>query len=102
MTLANLRAPAATVWVNGQKAGMLAFAPYCVTVTDLLHDGDNLIEIELLSGNRNWLGPHHRPMGELYSVGPSTFTDEPGWTDGGDHGPYWTDDYCFVEFGATL
>lgn len=102
VSLKNLYAPAATVWVNGQKAGTLAFTPYCVTVTDWLIDGDNRIEIELLSGNRNWLGPHHRPCGESYSVGPATFTDEQGWSDQNDPGPYWTNDYSFVEFGAKL
>ena len=102
VSLTTLKSPAAVVWVNGQKAGTLAFAPYRVTVTDLLADGDNRIEIELLSGNRNWLGPHHRPIGESYMVTPATFSDERSWADEQQTGPYWTDDYCFVEFGGEV
>ena len=52
----------------------------------------------MLSGNRNLLGPHHKPQGELYSVGPSTFTDKYGWADDCSK-PAWTDDYSFVKFG---
>ncbi len=100
VSLSTLKAPAAVVWVNGHKVGTLAFAPYRVTVTEWLRDGDNRIEIELLSGNRNWLGPHHRPVGESYMVTPATFGDQRSWADEQEHGPYWTDDYCFVEFGG--
>ena len=102
VSLTTLKSPAAVVWVNGQKAGTLAFAPYNVTVTELLCDGDNRIEIELLSGNRNWLGPHHRPVGESYMVTPATFGDTCSWADEQPEGPYWTDDYCFVEFGGEV
>ena len=102
VSLTTLKSPAAVVWVNGQKAGTLAFAPYRVTVTDLLCDGENRIEIELLSGNRNWLGPYHRPVGESYMVTPATFADERSWADEQQTGPYWTDDYCFVEFGGEV
>lgn len=96
--LDRLNAPAAAVWVNGKKAGTLGFAPYRLPVTDLLRDGENLVEIELCSGNRNWLGPHHRAAGESYLVAPDTFTDRKDWTD--EPAPYWSDDFCFVEFGA--
>ncbi len=49
--------------------------------------------------NRNLLGPHHKPQGESYSVGPDSFSDKHGWTD--DMAlPAWTDDYNFVKFGC--
>lgn len=93
-----LNVPAARVYVNGFEAGLLYLAPFKVDVTDLLTDGDNTVEMELLTGNRNLLGPHHRAAGESYSVAPPTFTDGPDW-EGGD-GPWWNDDYCFVTTGV--
>ena len=79
---------------------MLALAPFAVDVTGHLRDGENTVELELLTGNRNLFGPHHRVIGESYLVGPATFTDGPDW-EGGD-GPFWRDDYCFVTTGITL
>lgn len=96
-----LNAPAAEVFVNGKRAGVMAFAPFELDATELLENGENTIEILMLSGNRNLLGPHHKPMGESYSVGPSTFTDVCGWSDDPDE-EHWTDDYNFVLFGAEL
>lgn len=64
-----------------------------------IKDGVNEVKITLLSGNRNLLGPHHKPDGEIYSVGPTTFTDKYGWADDRTK-PVWTDNYSFVRFGA--
>jgi hypothetical protein len=94
-----LNAPAAKVYVNEKVAGNLTFAPFVVDVTDLLIDGVNKINIVLLSGNRNLLGPHHKPLGESYAVGPETFSAQLGWADDPNQ-PTWTDDYNFVLFGA--
>lgn len=96
-----LNSPAAIVYINGVKAGDLCFAPFKLDVTQFLNSGENTIEIELLSGNRNLLGPHHKPCGECYSVGPSTFTDKRGWSDDPNF-PAWTDNYSFVLFGAEI
>ena len=66
-----------------------------------MRDGENEISFNLLSGNRNLLGPHHKPYGESYSVGPATFTDKIGWSDP-QNLPTWTDDYSFVLFGIEF
>ncbi len=95
---AKLNVPAARVYINGTEAGLLYLAPFKVDVTNLLANGENTVEIELLTGNRNLLGPHHRPVGESYLVAPATFTDAPDWE--GGNGPYWRDDYCFVTTGV--
>jgi len=95
-----LHVPAARVWVNGKEAGLLYIAPFSVDVTDFLHDGENVVEIELLTGNRNLLGPHHRVRGESYLVAPATFGDGPDWE--GGEAPYWRDDYCFVTTGIQF
>ena len=70
-------------------------------VANSIKNGENELKITLLSGNRNLLGPHHKPQGEIYSVGPSTFTDKHGWADDTSK-PAWTDDYSFVRFGAEI
>lgn len=101
ISLTKLNAPAARLIINGKYAGTFAFAPYVFDVTNYIQDGENEILIELLSGNRNLLGPHHKPYGESYSVGPSTFTDVPGWSDAPGTVP-WTDNYSFVLFGAEI
>ena len=76
------------------------FALYSADITEYLKNGGNEVKITLLSGNRNLLGTHHKPQGEIYSVGPSTFTDKYGWADDTSQ-PAWTDDYSFVEFGIV-
>ncbi|MBQ8802201.1 MAG: hypothetical protein IJZ53_01010 [Tyzzerella sp.] len=97
----HLNAPATRVFVNGQFAGNMIFSPFELDVTELVSDGENGIVIQMLSGNRNLLGPHHKPEGESYSVGPDTFSDMRGWTDDPNL-PTWTDNYNFVLFGADL
>ena len=98
LALNRLNSPAAEITVNGNKAATLIFAPFNADLTEYLKNGENELKIILLSGNRNLLGPHHKPQGELYSVGPSTFTDKYGWADDRSK-PAWTDDYSFVKFG---
>ena len=99
--LKHLNAPAARVFVNGQFAGNMIFSPFELDVTELVADGENEIVIQMLSGNRNLLGPHHKPEGESYAVGPDTFSDKLGWSDDPNL-PTWTDNYNFVLFGAEL
>ncbi len=100
LLLKKLNAPAARLEVNGKKAAILMFAPYSADITEYLKNGENEVKITLLSGNRNLLGPHHKPQGEIYNVGPSTFTDKHGWADDKSK-PAWTDDYDFVKFGIV-
>jgi len=99
LSLKKLNAPAAMLEVNGEKAAVLMFAPFNADITEYLKNGGNEVKITLLSGNRNLLGPHHKPQGEIYNVGPSTFTDKHGWADDRTK-PVWTDNYSFVRFGV--
>lgn len=98
LSFERLNTPAAALEVNGNKAAVLMFAPFEADITKYLKNGKNALKITLLSGNRNLLGPHHKPQGEIYSVGPSSFTDKYGWADDKSK-PAWTDDYSFVMFG---
>ena len=97
----DLKVPAAKVYINNHMAGILGFTPYELDVSDFIADGNNTIEIRLLSGNRNLLGPHHKPIGECYNVCPDTFTDKNGWSDDASFAP-WTDNYNFVAFGIVI
>lgn len=87
------------VFINDQLVKTLLWAPYCIDITDFIKPGINRLSVELFPGNRNLLGPHHHIEGELYSVGPSSFTDKPGWSDGPGTKTIWRDGYCFVRFG---
>ena len=100
LSLKRLNAPAARLEVNGKKAAILMFTPFNADITEYLKNGENEVKITLFSGNRNLLGPHHKPQGEIYSVGPSTFTDKHGWADDTSH-PAWNDDYSYVKFGIN-
>lgn len=93
--------PAAQLFVNGQDAGMLIWAPSELDITSLLRDGKNTLTLRLYSGLRNLLGPHHYRYGESYYVGVSTFGDLPGWCEDveGVSGNIWRDGFCFVTFG---
>lgn len=100
LSLKKLNAPAARLEVNGKKAAILMFAPFNADITEYLKNGENEVKITLFSGNRNLLGPHHKPQGEIYNVGPSTFTDKYGWADDKSQ-PVWTDNYSFVKLGIV-
>lgn len=86
------------VKVNGADAGNVMWHPYEVSLSGLLKEGENDIEITLVGSLRNLLGPFHMAEGEVYAVGPRKFFHEsPIWSKGVN--PEWTDTYCFTEFG---
>ena len=81
LDLGQVDAITATVRVNGQSAGTVAWHPWRVEVTGLLQPGRNTIEVELANSLHNLLGPHHHQAGELPSVSPASFVDDRNWTD---------------------
>ncbi|GAI40624.1 unnamed protein product, partial [marine sediment metagenome] len=50
--------------VNDVEVGAVAFSPFRGDITDSLKNGENVIEIEVVSTLRNALGPHHHRDGE--------------------------------------
>ena len=80
-----------------------------VHITEYVIEGENTITIELFASNRNLLGPHHHIGGELFSVGPDSFSGKWSWVEKKSETEtttpqisqqnYWQDDYCFVKFG---
>jgi hypothetical protein len=54
----------AEVFVNGKKAGIIAFNPYKLDVTSLLHKGENTIDVHIIGSQRNLFGPfYHKSDG---------------------------------------
>lgn len=104
-------APVAKLYVNDALVKILMWAPYDIDITDYVIDGENTIMIELFASNRNLLGPHHHINGELYNVGPESFSGKWSWVEKKGETEtttpeirqknYWQDDYCFVKFGLA-
>ena len=90
LELEDLRAALAVVYVNGLEAGIIAFRPYRIDITDLLKSGVNEIRIRLVGTLRNTLGPLHHINGDPICIDPGTFFDE----------AHWTDEYVLRSFGV--
>ena len=76
LDIQGLDAITARVRVNGDEAGLIAFHPHRIDITDFVTPGQNTVRIELTTSNRNLLGPHHAEQREPLNVGPGTFTSE--------------------------
>lgn len=103
LTLPDPGAALAHVSVNGRPAGSVCWPPYRVEITDLVSDRPTELSIELVTGLRNLLGPHHREQGEPDDTWASAFSGHGTLSDGyggrGDKGVNWTDDYFVLPFG---
>ncbi len=98
-----LAAPVIAVHVNGREASTLAWRPYRLEITSLLHEGENTIALILHHSLRNLLGPHHGADGEPYWVGPHSFIGRgEGWARRlarGEQVAGWHWSYSVTEFG---
>lgn len=93
-----LYCPACKVFINGKPVKTLLWAPYNVDITDYVVEGENKVALQLYASNRNLLGPHHHPKGELHRVTPRSFTGNPN-QGGSNIDILWNDQFCFVKFG---
>ncbi len=84
--------------INGQKVSPILWEPYELDLSDLLIKGDNEIKIIISTPLRNLIGPHHIPVGELYTVSPGDFYMNKAIWNGQKETP-WESNYCFIEFG---
>ncbi len=65
------------VRVNGEEAGKILWQPYELELTPYLKDGENLLEIEVVSSLQNSWGPLHEKTGDDNQwCGPDGFEDE--------------------------
>jgi hypothetical protein len=82
----------ALIKVNGKDAGNMSWPPFSMDITDLLENGSNTIEIEVVGSPRNLLGPNH--LKELY----------PAWTGPGQFvvdGENFTEEYIIAPHGLN-
>ncbi len=49
----------AEVNVNGKAAGVIAYPPYTLDISDYMRRGMNIIEVKIVGSNKNLLGPFH-------------------------------------------
>lgn len=84
--------------INGQKTSPVLWEPYELDLSDLLVKGDNEIKIIISTTFRNLIGPHHIPMGELYTVKSGDFYMNKAIWNRQKETP-WEHNYCFIEFG---
>ena len=49
----------AQVWVNGTKAGSIAYPPYELDITKSLRQGENEVEVRVIGSIANLYGPHY-------------------------------------------
>jgi hypothetical protein len=103
LTLPDPGTALAHVSVNGRPAGSVCWPPYRVEITELVNAGPTRLSVELVTGLRNLLGPHHREQGEPDDTWASAFSGHGAISDGyggrGDKGVNWTDDYFVLPFG---
>ena len=84
------RGAAVRVLVNGKSAGVIAWEPNEVEVTDLVGDGPMDLRIEVIGHRRNSHGPlHHKEKWPTWT-GPSEFNPPAN---------QWSDDYNLVPCG---
>lgn len=80
------------VRMNGRIAGTIAWPPYEIPVTDLVHEGMNDVEIVVYGSLRNSFGPLHNTSYDMHGnnwwIGPGAFADERHWTDDYQLAPY--------------
>jgi len=80
----------AEVQVNKKPAGIIAWPPYTLDISDKLGDGDNEISVIVYGSLKNLLGPHHNPV--RGRTGPSTWDVAPEKQPGGEK-------YDFIGYG---
>ena len=99
--------------INGHELPALAWSPWEIDITEVIHAGANELTLTRVNSLRNLLGPHHHCDGELTRVSPDSFTGRATWTSArrGDDEWYdvrrvrepliWRDDYHVIAFGLA-
>ncbi len=77
LSLPDIQCTAAAVHVNG-KTFVLPWMPFEADITDALHAGENDVEIEVIGGRKNIMGPLHVPWEAWTSRGEFN-PDNPKW-----------------------
>lgn len=73
----------AEVMVNGQKAGIIGWAPYTLDVSDFVQQGRNMVSVEVIGSLRNILGPFNAPPTGI--VTPWSWRYQPPYRSGSEY-----------------
>ena len=81
----------AEVMVNSKSAGIIAWPPYELDISDKIKEGENEISVVVSGTLKNLLGPHH--FGSVRgSVRPASFANAPKHIPSGN-------EYDFIDYG---
>lgn len=92
VSLPDFEAALVKISANGKTPKAIAWMPYEADITDMLVDGENVIDITYVLTRRNTFGPLHAYPARWGNYGPGNFLT------GGDN---WTDDYVFIPAAMT-
>ncbi len=92
ISLPDFEAALVKVSANGKAPKPIAWMPYEADITDMLEDGENIVDITYVLTRRNTFGPLHAVPARWGNYGPGNFLT------GGDN---WTDDYVFIPSAMT-
>ena len=102
----NLFTTIAKIKINNQDAGIIAWRPYRLDITDYIWEGQNWIEISLINSLRNLLGGIHfipsknMPGGQWSQKANPRIGDGSEWYKNREKNKYWSDDYFFRPLGV--
>ncbi len=89
--LTNWYGSIASVKINGNNAGIIAWEPYELDVTDFIKSGNNEVSVTIYGTLKNLLGPHH--IGKVRGTAwPASFQSAPKNQPGGN-------DYDLINYG---
>ncbi|MDD2362635.1 MAG: glycosyl hydrolase [Oscillospiraceae bacterium] len=89
----------ADVSVNGDHVGKLLFGQ-TIDISEFAEKGENIISVDFVISNRNYLGPHHSTsvMDRMF-VSPYSFELTNTWSDG--ESPLYSKRYEFLKLGIS-
>ena len=89
--LADWRGSVAEVMINSKPAGIIAWPPYELDITDKIQKGDNKVSVVVFGTLKNLLGPHHIGM-VRGTAWPASFASANRNIPSGD-------EYDFIDYG---
>jgi len=90
LTIEDFFAEVIKVNINGETVGFIPWKFYKLDISDYLHNGDNLLELEVVGSLRNMLGPLHHRAKKIHFVSAHSFRPE---------GEEYTKAYVFHSYG---
>lgn len=90
ITIEDFSASVIKVLINSKEAGFIPWKSYKLEITDLIENGENIVEFEVVGSLRNMLGPLHFKQNKINFVRANNFRPE---------GENYTKDYVLHPYG---